>query len=323
MCARCVHWGDFVDLPTYSTVKCMCLQPVGSRAPPPGRAAHTPTPPPSRRPPQVLADSLGRGVASGPVVVAPLGLAGCERYYHCTCCTVSPCSFTHVSLPPPPAQLVIESCHHHLRPPPPLFPMDAFTNEHSPSDLMNWVPGLGTEVLRYRTACPTNTWCSDRTFWGLCCSLDTGGRGCKCASSSQGTKESKAPDLFCALEMVNFVFTEYEYEMITCLNPLDALIPKIPFSLFADFWVWVTSEAQGSVSVGFRGSCQSFPRGVLPRGLYRPPPPPTPLESPPVHDRLPCSGLSSLSALPPPSLPPQGSIRRAVHRRRRGGGYLP
>ena len=33
-------------------------------------------------------------------------------------------------------------------------------------------------------------------------------------------------------------------------------IPKIPFSFFADFWVWVTSEAWGSVSVGFWGSCQ-------------------------------------------------------------------
>ena len=26
--ARCVHWGDFVDLPTYSAVKCMCFQAV-------------------------------------------------------------------------------------------------------------------------------------------------------------------------------------------------------------------------------------------------------------------------------------------------------
>ena len=42
--------------------------------------------------------------------------------------------------------------------------------------------------------------------------------------------------------------------MMTFLNPLDALIPKIPFSFFAEFWVWVTSEAQGSVSVGFWGA---------------------------------------------------------------------
>ena len=28
VCAQCVYWGDFVDLPTYSTVKCMCFQAV-------------------------------------------------------------------------------------------------------------------------------------------------------------------------------------------------------------------------------------------------------------------------------------------------------
>ena len=36
--------------------------------------------------------------------------------------------------------------------------------------------------------------------------------------------------------------------MVTFLNPLDA---KIPFSFLANFWVWVTSEARGSVSLGF------------------------------------------------------------------------
>ena len=41
---------------------------------------------------------------------------------------------------------------------------------------------------------------------------------------------------------------------MTFLNPLDALIPKISFSVFVDFWVWVTSGARGSVSVGFWGS---------------------------------------------------------------------
>ena len=39
------------------------------------------------------------------------------------------------------------------------------------------------------------------------------------------------------------------WQMMTFLNPLDALIPKIPFSFFADFWVRVTSEAPG-VSLG-------------------------------------------------------------------------
>ena len=45
-------------------------------------------------------------------------------------------------------------------------------------------------------------------------------------------------------------------------------------SFLADFWVWVTFEARGSVSVGFWGSCQLSPfwgRGGLARGLYRPP----------------------------------------------------
>ena len=65
---------------------------------------------------------------------------------------------------------------------------------------------------------------------------------------------------------------------MTLLNPLDALIPKIPSSFFADFWVWVTSEARGSVSVGFWGSCQSSPffggGGFRPEGSIDAPPPP-------------------------------------------------
>ena len=62
---------------------------------------------------------------------------------------------------------------------------------------------------------------------------------------------------------------------MTFLNPLDALIPKIPFSFFPDFCVWVTSEARGSVSVGFWGSCQLSPfwGGVRPEGSIDPPPP--------------------------------------------------
>ena len=63
---------------------------------------------------------------------------------------------------------------------------------------------------------------------------------------------------------------------MTFLNPLEALIPKIPFSFFSDFWVWVTSEAQGSVSVAFWGSCQLslLGGGVRPEGSIDPPPPP-------------------------------------------------
>ena len=42
-------------------------------------------------------------------------------------------------------------------------------------------------------------------------------------------------------------------ETMTFLNPLNTLIPKIPFSGFSEFWVWVSSRGQGSVSVGFWG----------------------------------------------------------------------
>ena len=64
--------------------------------------------------------------------------------------------------------------------------------------------------------------------------------------------------------------------MMIFLNPLDTLIQKIPFSFFADVWVWVTSEARGSVSVGFYGSRQLSPfsgGGGLSQGALSTPPP--------------------------------------------------
>ena len=63
---------------------------------------------------------------------------------------------------------------------------------------------------------------------------------------------------------------------MTFLNPLDALIPKIQFSFFANFGVQVTSEAPGSVSVGYWGSCQLSPfwgRGRSSQGALSTPPP--------------------------------------------------
>ena len=54
-------------------------------------------------------------------------------------------------------------------------------------------------------------------------------------------------------------FSPNTWQMMTFLNLLDTLIPKIPFSFCADFWVWVTSEARGSVSLGFWVSCQFSP----------------------------------------------------------------
>ena len=49
---------------------------------------------------------------------------------------------------------------------------------------------------------------------------------------------------FCVLTMAKKI-SPNTWQMMTFLNPLDALIPNIPFSFFADFWVWVTSEARG------------------------------------------------------------------------------
>ena len=65
-------------------------------------------------------------------------------------------------------------------------------------------------------------------------------------------------------------------QMITFLSPLNALIPKLPFSFLADFLVWLTSKAWGSISVGFRGSRQWSPflgeREVQLGGSNDPPP---------------------------------------------------
>ena len=67
---------------------------------------------------------------------------------------------------------------------------------------------------------------------------------------------------------------KYKCQMMTVLNILGALIPKIPFSFFAEFWVRVTSGARGSVSVGIWGARQlSFfggGGGGLARGPYGP-----------------------------------------------------
>ena len=69
-------------------------------------------------------------------------------------------------------------------------------------------------------------------------------------------------------------FSPNTWQMMTFLSPLDALIRKIPFSFFAKFWVWVTSEARGSVLVGFWGSRQLSPfwGGVSPGDSIDPPP---------------------------------------------------
>ena len=62
---------------------------------------------------------------------------------------------------------------------------------------------------------------------------------------------TKGAEIF--FENRQFFFSPNTWHMVIFLNPLDALIPNIPLSFFAEFWVWVTSGAQGSVSVGFGG----------------------------------------------------------------------
>ena len=64
---------------------------------------------------------------------------------------------------------------------------------------------------------------------------------------------AEGAEIFLSIKIGQFFFSPNPWQMMTFLNPLDALIPKIPFPFFAEFWVRVTSEARGSVSVGFGG----------------------------------------------------------------------
>ena len=103
----------------------------------------------------------------------------------------------------------------------------------------------------------------------------------------------RCPTVFLALKMVGKL-SPNTWQMMIFLNSFDALIPKIPFSILAEFWVRITSGAQGSVSVGFCGARQLSPffcwggggaRGRA-RGLYRPTLGPPEVESPfipPMH----------------------------------------
>ena len=95
---------------------------------------------------------------------------------------------------------------------------------------------------------------------------------------------------FLSIKIGQFFFTKY----VANHDFSEPLIPKIPFSFFADFWVWVTSEARRSVSVGFWGSCQLSPfwgRGGSSQGALSTPPPPLnckfgcPMRSECLHNR--------------------------------------
>ena len=72
-----------------------------------------------------------------------------------------------------------------------------------------------------------------------------------------------------------YFFLSNAWQMMTFLDPLNVLTPKIPFSFLADFWVRATSEAWGSVSVGFWGSRQLSPfwgKGGSSQGALSTPP---------------------------------------------------
>ena len=80
--------------------------------------------------------------------------------------------------------------------------------------------------------------------------------------------------------------------------------PKNPIFSFSDFWVWVTSEAQGSVSVGFWGSCQLSPfwrgGGCGRRALSTPPPPETKTRPPRGCGGAGVTGIVRCAGSPPP-----------------------
>ena len=66
---------------------------------------------------------------------------------------------------------------------------------------------------------------------------------------------------------------------MTFLNPRDALIPKIPFSFFAEFWIQVTSGARvsGGVSDAVRARCARGACAVRVLGSFRRPFHPEPI----------------------------------------------
>ena len=95
-----------------------------------------------------------------------------------------------------------------------------------------------------------------------------------------------AENFFDHLKMVDFS-SPNTWQIMNFPNPLNGLIPKIPFSFFAEFWVRVTSGPRGSVSVGFWGGRQMSPfwgeGGVQPEGCIDPPPPQTKARPPTVR----------------------------------------
>ena len=70
--------------------------------------------------------------------------------------------------------------------------------------------------------------------------------------------------------MVNFFSTKYmAHDDFS--DPLNALIPKIPFSFFAEFWVRGTGDSLGKILGG--GSIEPFGGGSSQRAVSTPTPP--------------------------------------------------
>ena len=73
------------------------------------------------------------------------------------------------------------------------------------------------------------------------------GRGRRHLRKDVGASKCFGPS---ALSSAPWLFSPNPWQMMTFLNPLDALVPRISFSFFAEFSVRVTSGAWGSVSGG-------------------------------------------------------------------------
>ena len=118
----------------------------------------------------------------------------------------------------------------------------------------------------------------------LGCQLGGGGGGVNRAPQNWGGGRAqltgplisyyKLRNFFPAFKMVIFPPPNTR-QMRIFLNPLGALIPKVPFSFVAEFWVRVTFGAPLSVSVGFRGDRQLglFLGGSSQRAVQDPLPP--------------------------------------------------
>ena len=81
--------------------------------------------------------------------------------------------------------------------------------------------------------------------------------GSRVFNSRRGGGVDRAPQNWAektlSVENGQFFFRQCTWQMMTFLSPVDALIPKIPSSFGATFWVPVTSKACVSVLVGFWG----------------------------------------------------------------------